>query len=502
MIKQILLVSIFMLLAIATACKQRSKLKVDEDEIREELTAIEPVIVEQKRVIADDYNGVKLPENRTIETNLKPMLIDIEGSLNNIKELKLSDVASTVQYVRLQPLEDKAIHTDMKYRYSLTDNHIVAANLFGIHLFNKDGSYNNTLVKNRLDGISYDEKRESVLIFNDHTRIGGDMNIWTRGDKVYYVYTNSITGQKSIMEYDCGSPQLLTSTEFDVENQQKILAKGTVSVDLMHGNNKPYNPKNKNGMMSMSPESFYQQLGVFSDDKGNYIKKQYGDNMLNTFNVNGDTLCSFTKYERLQNYTKSLVRGTDAGSVYTIANRLYIRPNFNDTLFQLVPPNKLLPKYVFKLGKYKMDIMEGSDPDVSLQGKIVPMSWAETSNFAFLTFSKDNYASPRSMRNKNVNIYQAVYSKQNKELSIIKGDPTNYEPKILMNDIDGGLSVWPLDYMIANDHSMLIALKGYQLIEHIKSAEFTSHPNSDKKQNLIQFCQALKADDDVLMIVK
>ncbi|MCU4176059.1 DUF4933 domain-containing protein [Carboxylicivirga sp. N1Y90] len=502
MIKQTLFFSTFMLLVITTACKQRSKLKVDEDEIREELKAIEPVITEQQEAIVGGFKGIRLPENRTIETNLKPIVIDIEGSLNNIKELKLSDVATTIQYIRLQPLDNKELRTDMKYRFSLTDNYIVAANLFGIHLFNIDGSYNNTLVRNRLDGISYDEKRGSVLIFNDHTRIGGDMNIWTRGDRVYYVYTNSITGQKSIMEYDCVSPQLLTSSEFDVENQQKILAKGTVSVDLMHGNNKPYNPKNKNGMMSMSPESLYEHIGIFSDDKGNYIKRQSGDNMLFTFNSNGDTLCSFTKYERLQSYTKNLVRGTDGGSTYTIANKLYIRPSFNDTLFQVIPPNKLLPKYVFKLGKYKMDIMEGSDPDVSLQGKIVPMSWAETANYAFLTFSKDNYASPRNRRNKSVNIYQAVYSKQNKELYIIKGDPTNYEPKILLNDIDGGPSVWPLDYMISNDHSMLMALKGYELIKHIKSSEFINSTDSDKKQNLIQFCQTLKADDDVLMIVK
>jgi hypothetical protein len=156
-----------------------------------------------------------------------------------------------------------------------------------------------------------------------------------------------------------------------------------------------------------------------------------------------------------------------------------------------------------KLGIYKASLQEGVDPDFNLAGKIIPGEWAETNDFIFMTFTKDSYDCQITRKNKSVKIYHAIFSKLNHKLSVIKGDPYDYSPEIIENNIDGGLPVWPLSYMIGNNGEMLISLKGEELKERIESNQFKASGAPEAKKNeLEKLARAVSNNEDILMIVK
>jgi hypothetical protein len=306
------------------------------------------------------------------------------------------------------------------------------------------------------------------------------------------------------MKYDCSSVQVTPDYKFDPEYPNKISGMGNVAVDLNHGNTQPPKPRSHNGMFSYSPELFFKQRTPIMLDKNTYSVPSYNeDNMMVLLNNNGDTLSTFSMLEKLINYTKNQERGTDRGTQYEQNGKLYFRPEFNDTVFQVLPPNRLLPLYVLNLGTYKVSKQLGVDPDFNLTGKIIPGEWAETKDFIFVTFTRDSYDCPYTRKNKTLKIYHALFSKLSGKLSIIKGDPFDYSPEILENNIDGGVPVWPLSYMVGNNGELLISLKGKELKERVVSREFkTSNASDVKKKNLELFANSSRDNQDILMIVK
>jgi hypothetical protein len=225
--------------------------------------------------------------------------------------------------------------------------------------------------------------------------------------------------------------------------------------------------------------------------------------MLVVLNNQGDTLSKFTLKEKLVNYTKSLQRGTDGGTQYEENGSLYIRPAFNDTVFRITPPNRMTPAYILNLGNYKVTKQQGVDPDFNLTGKIIPGDWAETKNYIFMTFTKDDYDCPNTRKNKTVKIYHALYSKKTDKLTLITGDPYNYSPEILENNIDGGVPVWPAFYMVSKNGEIMISLKGQELKDRINSEMFRLSKASEAKKNeLKKLASVVSEDEDILMIVK
>ena len=453
--------------------------------------------------IAKLPKGFRFKEVRSVDPNSQPLVIDIAGSLNNIRNFKLSDVASDIKYIRIDAVPDPNLPRDLKYKYYLTDNYIVALNLYGTHLFSKEGRFIRTVVKNELTGVEFNAKEDRIRFWNDYTLKGGGTSVWARGDNLFYLYSNNITGQKYIMEYDCSQDQPAPYMSFDPENQNKISGLGQVLVDLNHGNTTPPPARKHQGMWSIDPDGLYQRIGIFSPDRNTYISNLHGKNMLGIIGKHGDTLSTFTKPEQLKNYTKMQMRGTDWGTQYEKGGNLFFRSDFNDTIFQVIPPNRLQPVYVLNLGKYKVSKQEGVDPDVSLEGKIIPQDWADTKNYIFMTFTKDNYDCPNTRKSKSVKIYHALFSKEKHQLFIAEGSPTDYDAPILRNDLDGSVPVWPQSYMVDKNGEILLSLKGSELKSEVKSDRFQkSIAPTDKKEKLKQMAASVADQDDILMIIK
>jgi len=494
----------YLILFFFVSCNQNN-LKTDEKKLSEQIKIEEQ---EKQKSKVDSNNGIsdsistgfRFREDRSVDPKNPPQIIDIAGSIGKSENISLSDVASQIKYVRMETVPDSTLLRNLEYKYYLMDNYIVAINLYGIHLFTKEGNFLRTVVKNDLSGIAYNEKMNAIFVRDDHTKVGGGTSVWAIGNNLFYEYSNTMTGENYIMKYDCLQNQTLVNSGFDPENPDKLNGLGEVFIDI---SNRKVVKQNGHGMWSADPASFYGEMKLFTLNKDTYIKRLQGNDMMGVFNSRGDTLSTFTKMERVENYTKSVARGTDYGIEYEINGNLFYRTDFNDTVFQVIPPNRLLPRYVLNLGSYKISMLEGMDPGVSLEGKIIPMEWAETEDFIFLTFSKDSYDCPNTRKDKSLKIYHALYSKESKQLQIVNADPTDYSAPILENDIDGGLAIWPRSYMVGKNGEILVSLKGKELKSHILSSQFKSStaPGS-KKNELLEFANLVNKEDNILMIVE
>lgn len=507
------LVVLILALGLFSSCG-KNRLKTDEKSLTKQILTEEEQLAqeaaqrdEREKQLADSIaklpKGFRFPEERGIDPTNPPQIIDIVNNLENIKDFTLSDVASSIEYIRMESVPDSTLLTNMKYKYYLTDNNIITSNLYGIHLFTKKGHFIRTIIKNELSGYSYDEKKERIMVrYNDYMRIGASPSVWARGNDLFYHYLNSNTGQSCIMEYDCSNNASFEAPQFNPEQPNQIMGAGKVSVDLTYGHPKPPVIK-RQGAMTMDSYSYYSQMNVFTPDRNVTINTSEGKNMMYVLNTKGDLLTSFSKYERVENYTKSISRGTDEGIRYEKNGNMFYRTNFNDTIFQVIPPNRLLPVYVFNLGEHKLTILQGQDPDFNLEGKIIPQDFADTKNFLFLTYTKDSYDCPNTRRSKTLKLYHALFNKKTQQLSILTNDPTNYNASFLKNDVDGGVPVWPSSYMVGKNGEILISLTGKELKAHIASKAFqNSTAPTEKKAELKQLAEQAGNDEQILMVVK
>ena len=492
-------VLILLMLTVLLTC-HHNRLKTNEKELVKEIRNQEKENFEAEKIsrekeLANTLNrphqGIHFKEICSVDPSHPPIIIDIAGSLNNINEFKLSDVASQIRYVRMETATDSTFPRVMKFKYYLFSNNIIATNPGGILLYSKDGRLISTIVKNNTTGINVDSEWMRVMGVN--TFIGGGTSVWTNGDSLYYVYRNSISGQEYLMKYDLSKSQIGSSKHYEPENPDQIIGLGEIALDM--------NPSKKKAVWKykISPElvswSFpanyiYQNVGTFFLNKNTYAKEVERSDKIAVINNYGDTLSEFTRFEdglnlRFQNMEKQ-----------------FLWNGRNDTIFQVIAANCIVPAYVFKLRQYKYFPKEGEMyPDFT--GKIIPRGWAENTNFIFLTLDKDGFDSPNSRRSKKVKILHALFTKQNHQLYIVKGDPFDYSPEILENNLDGGLPVWPSSYMIGNNGEMLISLKGRELKERVNSEQFkVSRAPEDKKKDLEKLAQVVLDNEDILMIVK
>ncbi|WP_282125803.1 DUF4933 domain-containing protein [Marinifilum flexuosum] len=502
-------------LMILSSCKNKS-LKLNENDLAQKILSEEEILAQKEELrlkkeqeLADSLarlpKGFRFESVRKTDASHPPIVIDIENRMDSIKEFKLSDVAKGIEYIKMQNLPDSGFVNNINYKYYMTDKHIVASNLYGIHLFTKNGEFKNTIVKNQLSGVKYKEDQNQVLVYySEYANIGGSTSVWSRGDQLYYNYRNTNTGQNYIMEVDCSKDLINTQYQFDPENPLAVSGAGKVLVDLNRGQNKPFKAPYPNGMSSFSPQNTYEYIGIFTPDRNTYFsRRSRKGNMLEIFNTKGDTLAEFTKFERLVNFKARVIRGFDYGTQYEKGGNYYFRSDYNDTIFKVIPPNIIKPEYVIKLGKHKVSKQDASHPNFDLKGKIVPNQWADGNNYIFIGLIMDDNYCPNSRKRKSIKLLYALYSKKNKQLHFVKSDPYNYNSPILQNDIDGGFSVWPSSYMINREGHIMVSLLGKDIKEKVASDEFkNSTAPAANKEKLVQLAKNCSDTDQILMLVK
>lgn len=434
-------------------------------------------------------DGIQLKEDRSVDPANPPFIIDLAGSMNKIKDYKLSDIASEIRYIRIESIPDSTFQRTMKFKYYLFSDYIVATNPCGILLYTKDGKYLNTIVRNITSGIIVDP--DWLRIKGINTFIGGGTSVWANEGSLFYVYRNSITGQEFIMRYELSKTYTGISKKYDPEKPDQILGLGEIAIDLNPSGKRAawkYNLPPEQVSWAIPADYLYQSIGTFVLAENIYAKELEGTNLISVFNSNGDTITKFTRFDegnsmRFENEGKQLLWN-----------------GLSDTVFQIVALNRIKPVIVLDYGQYKLPASQTAS---DLTGKIIPRHLAENRNYIFLKFFKDAFDSPKDRKNKKVKMYHALYSKRNHKLFIIKGDPYNYSPDILGNNLDGGLPVWPLSHMIGNNGEILIPLKGKEIKDRVRSEQFKlSKAPEDKKNELKRLADLVSDTEDILMIVK
>jgi hypothetical protein len=144
----------------------------------------------------------------------------------------------------------------------------------------------------------------------------------------------------------------------------------------------------------------------------------------------------------------------DDGDAYYMDGTLYLRQSFNDTIYQLVPPNRLVPKYILDFGDLGIQsAQEGIDPGVSLKEKLILQDFLETNRYIFITYTKD-YSCPNTAKQGTLKYSRLVYDKKSGTLTSIYIDEAPFilegkmtSPKApdlnIENDLDKMPFKWP-----------------------------------------------------------
>jgi len=137
---------------------------------------------------------------------------------------------------------------------------------------------------------------------------------------------------------------------------------------------------------------------VLMDDYSLFISNMFG-NKLTSVAIYGDTLCKFN----VNNYLSAPRTPAGVGAftpsfTYRIDGKIMLRNVLSDTVFRVIPPNRMVPAYVLQRGEFRLQ------------------NWIETPRFIFIhcTEGQDNWNLRREGKVKD---HWAVYDKSAKTLT-------------------------------------------------------------------------------------
>ena len=229
-------------------------------------------------------------------------------------------------------------------------------------------------------------------------------------------------GKSQVLKY---RPE--TNINFTLQSQTEIIGPGKIKGDTLFNAN------------SLSLFSFSLIFGIGQDNWAGINQKWRSGTsgtLMATFNENGDTLCSFSDYDRIVNFTKPNYRKPVKFMSYLYDGLLTIKQEYNDTVFRLIPPNRLLPAYILSFGEYKVTYTEGINPDIDLSGKYLLKSLQETNDFLFISYTENNDSPANKIKN-SVRYHNVIFDK--KQGKIYHQPGIGQKPYSIKNDLDGGM---------------------------------------------------------------
>jgi len=320
--------------------------------------------------------GAKYEEIRSVDPAAPPEIIDIAGNLNHKKAFKLSDIAESVRYIFLEQPSD----TKLSFPYSMTsdDEHIFIDTPEGLFCFSTYGQYLYTVCKN------YTEK----------------------GEKTGTVFLGNIDLLNGILIARIIVPgKGVQLSFFDVGEMDAQMLLNDHSGELKKSGVKPlYQRQLGRGYAPMHRYLLIDDQSIFTG-------------RLTVTSISGDTLCQFNDYGPYNpqiSYT----------GIYRFNGITTFRKGNNDTIFRVMPPNRLTPAYVMQW------------PD-DLKGKqgTNDGGWIETPQLIFIQYNSLN---KEQMKNET---QWAIYDKTAKTLT---HHITSDQRALIENDMEPvGMPFWP-----------------------------------------------------------
>jgi hypothetical protein len=225
----------------------------------------------------------------------------------------------------------------------------------------------------------------------------------------------------------------------------------------------------------------------------------FKNNTLTVIAINGDTLCQFTDHGRPYVTTGGSVVNVSYTKEYRHNGYLTLVKNYNDTVFRLVPPNRLIPAYVLKWGDYKVDFNKRAT-GFDYEGSLLLWGWFESPRYIFMHYTGGRDYPNRRNQGK-VKDYWAIYDKTTKILTHHRPssapkliERSSALPSLIENDLEPvGMPFWPNGLNHRNEMYMIISKK--KIEDHIATGVY----RNDKLQAIYD----KMTDDEIwLMIVK
>ena len=361
---------------------------------------------------------------------------------------------------------------------------IIFQGLFGLTRFNMQGEYQETIWKNET-GIRF--YGGNMVAFGGKDFFGVPSNIpanLSNGD-IYFTFLDGPTGYGQVMKYKTGTNNIMS-----VQPKTEISGLEIIPGDTLFNTNKQIQER-FDCVYGTSPNTW---AGV----NNKWIAGTSGS-FLVTYNNKGDTLCQFLDFEVIKNFNYAN-GGRNAIELvsYLYNNVLTVKQEYNDTVFRLIQPNRILPVYIIDFGIYKFNYIDGFNPNFDLSGKYMVKSIQESNDFLFIRYTQNNDC-PLTRKSETVKFYNTIFFK--KESKLYQQSESTLLPKGITNDIDGGLPFWP-DF-ITQQREMMKLVSGQVLKDYINSSPFkNSDISEEKRQKQISMVAGLKNTDMVIIIVE
>ena len=340
-----------------------------------------------------------------------PAIIDIAGNLENRKEFRLSDFGSSVQYIRLQPPEGMEFG-GVSSVFS-NDEFLFVNAPGGLFLYSADGKYLRTLVLNEWEEMP--------------NAPGGGVGL------------RQVDGILNNVDF-------LSGILFYRTFQRTSRGITGVQLNIIDTENLSENPH-------LQP-SFQQELDPDRDSRGtrflidNYSFLAVTNNAVGVPTItaksikNGDTLFAINNY-----YQPTITGGImtmSTSTFYRFNGNLMMQKAHNDTVFALIPPNRIAPAFIMQWGEFKPDMNRLANGGTE-EGKFVLQNWVETQHHIFIEYTEGR-AFPSRWAEGNVRHHWAIFDKETKTLTHHLTSPIPAK-----RDVPAMMSRMPIPLMFEND---------------------------------------------------
>jgi hypothetical protein len=438
---------------------------------------------------ANSNSGIRYKEDRSVDPKKLPIRIDLPVTGNNTRKFRLSDVASSIRYIKLQtPPDTSMLYDNFYYRNDLMSTiasdgeQIIFQGLYGIARFSMSGEFKETIWKNTT-GIEF-YGGNPMWRFENFIGIMPNNQVSLFENNVYFDFSDGPAGNDLVMKY---KPEQDKNISFNP--YPEIPKTGSPPGDTLIQRN----------LLQLG--GFENVYGIGPDMWAGLNSKWTSGktgSLLVSFNNKGDTLCNFTDYDRIVNFSFGQYRRPVELNSYYYDGLLTIKPEYNDTAFRMIPPNRLLPAYIIDFGEFNVNFMEGLNPDLDLSGKYMLNSLHETDNFLFIRYTK-NQDSPNNERKRAVKFYNVLFDK--KQGKLFQQPGFTLLPEGIINDLDGGMPFWP-EFITPQGEMMKLA-SGKNIKDYLNSESFTKGPaTSDQRRKQISLANGLKDRDMIIIIIK
>ena len=455
-----------------------NRMKTDEKTLKKEILTEEQqraredsLRAEREKQLADSIaqlpKSYRFREDRSIDPQHPPMVIDLIGNRTNPQKIKLSQLFSKIEYIRLEPLPDSSFYQG-RTGFLVSKNFLYGFSAKGIVQYDHAGKFLKYICKNEYHYTL--ANGYEMVMEEDWNRFRGGTQPKLLNGKLYYKYEDRPAGTACLMEYD-EQPGDLSLPLPAQENQNHGINGLGVQVTKL---------KARKNIMD---RTMFAPLGNLFFGKFSIGKSVRGGekNFLTVIGHSGDTICAFEDKDPIRNFTKSVYRGVDDGNSYYQDGTLYIRQAFNDTIFRLVLPNRLVPAYILDFGSLGIrSSNEGIDPGVSLKDKLILQSFLETNRYLFIAYSKD-YDCPNTAKSGTLKYSRLIYDKKSKSYILLYADeaPVTSEGKMswpsapeinIGNDLDDFPFLWP--DQVTSEGLPFISFTPKRLAERLKNDQY------------------------------